>query len=375
MVRIVYGVSGEGSGHAVRSRHVLRYLEKQGHAIKVVTYDRGYRLLQESFDCFETTGLHISTRDNQVSKVRTFVENLRKLPEAKDRLKQLKREVFEGFQPDCVITDFEPMSAYLARSCDLPLITIDNQQALRYMKFPCPDYLHQDRRLVENLVRLMVPRPDVCLITTFYFGKPINRRTFLFPPILRQSIREMAPKIEDFILVYLTRGYDSLLESLKHFKRERFVVYGCEMAGEFGTITYKSFDTDTFAHDLAHCKAVMATAGFSLITESLFLHKPYLALPIRGQFEQEINAYLLQRLSYGKMMRDLNDEAIGNFLYHLPDYRSHLEAYKEVQRQSVTEKLAELLADNCRLLQQYHQDRKNEGDGENLPPDLFSLDG
>ncbi|CAM2010246.1 glycosyltransferase family protein [Acanthopleuribacter pedis] len=372
MARIVYGVSGEGSGHAVRSDFVLEHLKRKGHEIKVVTYDRGLRILQKQYDCFETAGLHISSRHNQVEKVQTFFENLAKLPEAKKRLKALKSEVFDSFQPDCVMTDFEPMSAYLANARDLPLITIDNQQGLRYMKFPCPDYLHKDRRLAENLVRMLIPRPDVSLITTFYFGKPVNDRTFLFPPILRQSIRELVPKIDNFILVYLTRGYDAFLEGLKHFKRERFVVYGCDTVGEFGPITYKPFDRNTFAQDLANCKAVMATAGFSLITESLFLHKPYLALPIIGQFEQEINAYLLQRLSYGSLMRNLSQASIGNFLYHLPDFRDHLESYKEVQRQPVTQKLDELLADDCQLLRTLHEKRK-EADREALPiPDLFA---
>lgn len=372
MARIIYGVSGEGSGHAVRSDYVLDHLLRRGHQVKVVTYDRGLKILKDQYDCFETAGLHISTRHNQVSKVKTFVENLAKLPAAKKSLRALRKDVFDDFKPDCVFTDFEPMSAYLANARDLPLVTVDNQQGLRYMKFPCPEYLHNDRRLAESLVRLMIPRPDVSLITTFYFGKPVNERTFLFPPILRRSIREMVPKIGDFVLVYLTRGYDSFINRLKHFKRERFVVYGCDTEGEFGPITFKPFDRRTFAEDLAGCKAVMATAGFSLITESLFLHKPYLALPILGQFEQEINAYLLKRLSYGALMRDLSEDAIGNFLYHLPDFRDHLESYKEVQRQPVTQKIDALLADDLGLLRQLHQKRKDT-DRDQLPvPDLFA---
>jgi uncharacterized protein (TIGR00661 family) len=54
--------------------------------------------------------------------------------------------------------------------------------------------------------------------------------------------------------------------------------------------------TEGFLHDLARCKGVIATAGFTLITESLHLGKPYLALPMRGQFEQELNALLLAEL-------------------------------------------------------------------------------
>ena len=37
-----------------------------------------------------------------------------------------------------VITDFEPMTAYLAYTNDLPLITIDNQHRMRYMQYDGP---------------------------------------------------------------------------------------------------------------------------------------------------------------------------------------------------------------------------------------------
>ena len=50
MVNVVYGVSGEGSGHATRSKFILHHLLERGHKVKVVTYDRGYALLKDEFD-------------------------------------------------------------------------------------------------------------------------------------------------------------------------------------------------------------------------------------------------------------------------------------------------------------------------------------
>ena len=48
MAKIVYGVSGEGSGHSSRARVMIKHLEKLGHAVKVVSYDRGYNNLKEA---------------------------------------------------------------------------------------------------------------------------------------------------------------------------------------------------------------------------------------------------------------------------------------------------------------------------------------
>ena len=100
----------------------------------------------------------------------------------------------------------------------------------------------------------------------------------------------------EHILVYVTSGFESLLDELKNVPRERFLVYGYDRADQDGVLTYKPFSRDGFLNDLAGCQAVIATAGFTLISESLHLGKPYCALPMQGQFEQQLNAFQLQRL-------------------------------------------------------------------------------
>jgi uncharacterized protein (TIGR00661 family) len=159
---------------------MLAHLKDLGHDVMVVSYDRGYHNLKDDFDVFETEGLHIASLDNRVSKVKTFTDNLQRLPKGHKRLQALRKQVFKKFQPDCVITDFEPMTAYLAHHYDLPLITIDNQHRLRYMSYPCPAHLQAERRMTKTIIRAMVPRPDVSLVTTFYYGEPKITAHFSF---------------------------------------------------------------------------------------------------------------------------------------------------------------------------------------------------
>jgi uncharacterized protein (TIGR00661 family) len=358
LAEIVYGVSGEGSGHASRSREMLTHIKDLGHDVMVVSYDRGYLNLKDDFDVFETEGLHIASLDNRVSKVKTFTDNLQRLPKGHKRLQALRKQVFKKFQPDCVITDFEPMTAYLAHHYDLPLITIDNQHRLRYMSYPCPAHLQAERRMTKTIIRAMVPRPDVSLVTTFYYGEPKNNRTFFFPPILRNEILSLQSSCGEHILVYLTSGFETFLKRLKSFTRESFIVYGAEKEGTEGHLTFKAFSKTGFLQDLASCKAVMATAGFTLMTESFYLRKPYLALPMRGQFEQEINGFLLARLQYGINLRRATTEAVGNFLYRLPDFVENLKTYQAKDNSAIKARLAELLADNCSLARDFHGRRK-----------------
>ena len=73
MAKIVYGVSGEGSGHSSRSREMLTHLKDLGHDVMVVSYDRGYNNLKDDFDVFETEGLHIASLDNPLLIGTSFV--------------------------------------------------------------------------------------------------------------------------------------------------------------------------------------------------------------------------------------------------------------------------------------------------------------
>jgi uncharacterized protein (TIGR00661 family) len=169
MARIVYGVAGEGSGHSSRASEIASHLRDQGHTLRLVSYDRGYQNLKADFDVFEAEGLCIASEDNKVSVVKTFTENIKKLPEGFKTLQELRHKLFKEFQPDCVITDFEPMTAYLANHYSLPLMTIDNQHRMRYLKYAGPSHLQVDARVTKAIIRAMVPRPDVSLVTTFYF--------------------------------------------------------------------------------------------------------------------------------------------------------------------------------------------------------------
>ena len=62
MANILYGVNGEGSGHSTRAKEVISHLQRQGHKLHVVSFDRGLRNLSESFPVTEIFGLRVSNR-------------------------------------------------------------------------------------------------------------------------------------------------------------------------------------------------------------------------------------------------------------------------------------------------------------------------
>lgn len=359
MSKIVYGVAGEGSGHSSRARVIARHLLDEGHDLKIVSYDRGFTNLSKDFDVTEIAGLKIVSENNEVSKLKTIAENIAMLPEGRRSLEKLKNIFFKEFRPDCVLTDFEPMTAYLANHYDIPLISIDNQHRIRYMNYSCPKQYKKDSLITETIVRAMVPKPTVSLITSFYFGKLKNEFSYLFPPILRDSVLKRETGELDHILVYVTKSYHSLLNELAGFTKEKFYIYGFQdKTGIEGNLEFRSFSVDGFLDDLAQCKAVIATAGFTLITEALYFGKPYLALPLTGQFEQILNALMLEELGFGKKVTDLEKDRIAAFLYHIPEYCQALQAYKRDGNQAILAKLSQLLKNDCQELRELFRQRK-----------------
>src|SRR5690348_18270006 len=129
MANILYGVNGEGSGHSTRAKAILTHLQRQGHTVHVVSFDRGLRNLKSEFEVTEIYGLRLAYVRNRVRYRKTLVGNLLKAPRAARSIKLLTR-LTEQWNIDAVITDFEPLTCHVAHRHRLRLISIDNQHLL-----------------------------------------------------------------------------------------------------------------------------------------------------------------------------------------------------------------------------------------------------
>jgi len=245
---------------------------------------------------------------------------------------------------ELVITDFEPLSCHVGHRRHVPVVSIDNQHCMTNVDVSFPREHRGDAAATRMVVRMMVPRADVYLVTSFFNARVKRRNTFLFPPILRESILQAKPKPGDQVLVYVTSPAPALAKVLATV-RCPFVAYGFGREGQVGNVLYKKPSLDGFLQDLIKAKAIVANAGFSLVTEALHLGKPYLAVPVEGQFEQVFNAYWLEKAGYGSYWEDLNRERVESFLYNLPHYRENLAAYPRYGNQALLNKLDTLIAE------------------------------
>jgi uncharacterized protein (TIGR00661 family) len=343
MANILYGVNGEGAGHSTRAKEVISHLVKQGHNVHVVSFDRGLKNLSRDFEVTEIYGFHFAYVNNCVRYRRTIAKNLVTAPKARASFARLV-ELADEWQVQLVVTDFEPLSCYVGHRRRLPVISIDNQHALVNASISYPRQHRRAAAAAKLVTRCMTPGADAYLVISFFEAPVADKRTFLFPPILRREILDARPSAGEHVLVYVTSPSPELAAMLRQV-RCRFVCYGFDRAGADGNLEFKKPSFDTFLQDLVSCKAVIANAGFSLVTEALHLGKPYLAVPVKGQFEQVFNAYYLDKMNYGAFWEELSKERIDFFLFNLDAFRGALTGYPRAGNTALLGKLDDLIAE------------------------------
>ena len=344
MANILYGVNGEGAGHSTRAREVLSHLVAQGHAVHVLSFDRGLRNLSQQFDATEIYGFRFAYVNNRVRYKRTIAKNLITIPQAARSLARLK-DLVDEWKIDLVITDFEPLSCHVGHKKGLPVISIDNQHLLTNAAVSYPRQFRRDAAAAKLVTRMMTPHANAYLVISFFTAPVKKRNTFLFPPLLRQEILDANATQGEHILVYVTSPAPALARLLTSV-RARFIAYGFGREGQEGNILYKKPSLDGFFNDLISAQSIVANSGFSLVTEALHLGKPYLAVPVSHQFEQTFNAYWLGKMGYGAYWEDLNKERVESFLYNLPHFREKLAGYPRQGNQALLQKVDALIDGN-----------------------------
>jgi uncharacterized protein (TIGR00661 family) len=323
-------------GHAMRSRVVIEALSRAGHEVEVVVSGRAHGYLDDSLDgVHRIWGTAIAMADNEVQKRATakmFIrDGARGLP---DNLR-LYQEMLGRFEPNAVITDFETWAAFFGYAQRIPVISLDNNQGLRRLQLP-EVVLSGERgpwMLAKQVAKAKVPHAYHYLVSSFFDAPPRKRRTTVVPPILRAPILGAAPARGEHVLVYQTNpSFQGLTDTLRAFDVP-FKVYGLrrDLTAPVvnDNLTFCPFSEVTFVQDLATCRGVIASAGFTLITEALHMRKPYLATPVRGQFEQIMNARMIQHLGYGMSNDRLEAPAVAAFLADLDRFTDRLQSYPQ----------------------------------------------
>ncbi len=324
MAKILFGLCSVGIGHVIRSKVLIDHLSKE-HDIFIVASNLAYEYLKDQYGnkVHNIEGFELVFKQNVVLSVKTLLKNLRKVSYKNYAdLKKVKEEI-EKFNPQVVISDWETFSSFVANDLKLPLISIDNQHYLLYGNFSFPEtYRMQYLKAVAVLKSLMY-KAKIYIIMTLP-GSKVDNKTNVFPikPILRNEIVNAKPKVKDYIFVYQsTKSHEKLVHILKRINY-KFIIYGFGREEVVGNLIFKKFsEGKEYFDDLSNAKAVITNGGFTLISESLYLNKPLLIIPIKKHFEQILNAMYIKNNNYGEYFDELKERNVVEFITNLRNYK------------------------------------------------------
>ncbi|MCA4776587.1 glycosyltransferase family protein [Empedobacter stercoris] len=297
-MRILYALQGTGNGHLARAQKILPILEEYGD-LDVFVSGSNSQLQLENYQFKHHKGLSLFY--NQVGKV-SYKKILKE-----NSFKSFWKEVnhFPIEQYDLIINDFEPITAHSARKKKKIIIGLSHQASLLFDETP-----KVKNKTGETILKYYAP-------TTKQYGfhfEAYNDSIFL--PIIRDKIRMLNPKVEDYYLVYLPSFHPSeIIEKLSFIKDSKWKVFSPfmrQISKQFNVEIYP-IDERLFTKALENCKGILCGAGFELPAESIYLKKKLFVIPIKGQYEQLCNCVALKRLEVDYSY-DLNIEKLQRWV-------------------------------------------------------------
>jgi len=333
----------------MRSGAVLPALMAE-HEVTVYAGGDAYDVLAPQFPTVRipTIGYAYNTRGGH-SVPRTLAHNFASVSDLLlhgPGAEQVEREFKErGIQ--LVISDSEAWTHRAAAKLKLPRISFDHVGIIAFCKPHFPAELWMLGMRDAWIYRSLMGVPDRILISSFYKAEARLPNTHIIGPLLRDEVLRVKAEQGDYLLAYFNKGEHQYLPSVDRALRQLDVpvrVYGTPYRGKVDNLDFRAPSNEWFVHDLARCRAVIATAGNQLIGEAIHFGKPLLALPEMA-FEQRLNGSLIERMGIGMCgdLQNLTPSDIDRFLGNDDYYRSNMAEYARETRSEARDEAVETL--------------------------------
>ena len=301
-MKIFYGVQGTGNGHITRARVMAKELYKAGCDVTFQFTGRPHDKYfdMEIFNGYQhLPGLTFNTDKGQVNYIKTAIES-RPIRFIQD----VTALDFSDY--DLVISDFEPVTAWAAKTQKKQVLGIGHQYAFNH------DIPRTGSDPLANTVMKYFAPADIGIgLHWHHFGQPI------LPPII-ETLETPKDIQKNKILVYLPfENQHEVIKYLQPFNNFQFHIYSpTPVTSQYENIICNPLSRVGFQKDLYDCAGIISNAGFELASESLQLGKKILAKPLHAQMEQISNAAALKQLGYGHTMNTMSSEIIEDWLHN-----------------------------------------------------------
>jgi uncharacterized protein (TIGR00661 family) len=340
--RIVVGVCGYGNGHSSRALNLVDQLIRRGHRVALITFRDGLRALSDNFSKSlpivvptHYPGGWLAMNRSGIDIAQSAINGARQEAQGDAWSFRLAVQVVEALdgEPEVVMSDYEPASAQIAYMFGSRLITTEQQS--KYLMYQTPDVAGHSRFEEAARIRYFFPAVDQRVGSSFFpmqWEQDPRYPGRITEPVLRPEVAAARPQVDETkIVVYISpfgpMGQDpeEVLTVMSKTSRIRFEVF-CKdrLQFEAPNVRLSPFDRTRFTEELATCSGVISTAGHQLIAESLYLRKPFLAMPF-DVYEQRFAAWMVEQHGFGTHTDRLTYDVLSRFLARRAEFAESAE--------------------------------------------------
>lgn len=304
-MKILYAIQGTGNGHLSRSMDIVPLLQNLAGVDVLVSGIQGDLTLPfEVRFKFQGMGF-VFGKSGGVDLWKTWYKsNISKF------LKEINQIPLDEY--DLVITDFEPVSAWACYLKNKPCVGLSHQAAVLSDQVPQPDSSDMIGKLVLK---------QYCPVTDQYGFHFKSFGDKIYTPVIRQQVRNQVVTNQGHYTVYLP-AYDDerIIKRLSDYPNVKWDVFSKhnKKTLRHKNITIQKIDNEKFIASMASSAGVLCGAGFETPAEALFMKKKLLVIPMKNQYEQQLNAAALKSMGVPviKSLKKKHQETINNWLEH-----------------------------------------------------------
>ncbi|SFI33741.1 glycosyltransferase family protein [Planctomicrobium piriforme] len=309
-MRIVYGCNSQGQGHLSKAAVLVPLLEARGHDVRVISSGHQPPSIYHFRWHRHLPGLPYVLIGGKTDYRKTAEGWFRTLPRTWRALQELQRMVRE-FQPELIISDFEPLtgSPFLSPGCEV--VSMCRQVALLDPDVPLPECENFQRQIAGTMIRIYT------MGATRLFGFHYSPASYrCLPPVVREDLLTTPVTAGKHLFIYNYHHTGSgNLQRMLDWSQKRGVpirAYGFpgEIArGQHGNVLMQPSDRHQMLLDMASCRAAIVTSGVMTPLEAFLLRKPVITVPLEDQWEQYTNAWQMEQAGMAKMSRTWDYDA------------------------------------------------------------------
>lgn len=362
MKKILFVVTGVGLGDATREHAIIKSFMKKYPKLKILIacYNKSYDYFKDKYPVIKIRGYKFQEKKAKFNLLYFIINNLI-LPFYWLYSYLIINKKIKEFNPDIVISDFEPCGLSFAKIVNKKCIMIFGFDPVKYdeiksykkmtpvMKMQA-FYFKKLFRLASHAIIPTIERKKKSI--AYNYVNPIIRKKPKDLPSEKKLMQKL--KLNKKPIIVTVGGSKFGLKLIKNIiriapiTRENFIIFSPKKIKGNENIQVLELQKDIFEY-LKVSKGIITLAGQKTIVEATLFKKPLLVFPIKNHVEQFLNAQTIKK--YAKVCNEQDKKSVENAIITFIDNLDKLQ--KKIKKKKIETNGAEQVV---KLIEFYSKD-------------------